>query len=86
MDLRLDPTSVAWRDVEGEVVVIDLKNSEFFSLNDAAQGLWPLLHRGTTNTELVQALVERYDVDLVRAESDVRGLLVQLRQRGFLAG
>ena len=63
MDLRPDPTSVAWRDVKGEVVVIDLVNSEFFSLNEAATWSWPLLHDGTTNSDLVQALVGRYDVE-----------------------
>lgn len=84
MDVKLDDTVLAWRQIQGDVVVVDLRNSEYFSLTASAQHLWPLLARGTTAEELSASLVAEYEIPAETARQDVHLLCEDLRHRGVL--
>ena len=79
--LRLDDSAIAWQNIDDDVVVIDLRNSDYFSLNESAATLWPLLAEGAREPDLVEALVAQYDIDRGTAERDVAALLGDLRAR-----
>jgi hypothetical protein len=81
MRIRLDDTAIAWQKIEDDIVVIDLRNSDYFSLNESAASLWPLLAAGTDDEELVTALVDHYGIDRSTALGDVSALLEDLRGR-----
>ncbi|HZU80606.1 MAG TPA: PqqD family protein [Acidimicrobiales bacterium] len=72
-------SDVVWRQVDGSIVVLDLRTSQYFSLNPSATVLWQLLQDDTDVDTLVDALVEREDVDRERATSDVGAFVEQLR-------
>jgi hypothetical protein len=82
--IRLDDTAIAWQRIDDDVVVIDLRNSDYFSLNESAAVIWPLLSEGADRGQLVDALVAAYDVDASTAQRDVDGLLADLRARKII--
>lgn len=59
-------------------VLLHLYTKRYFSLNDTASRIWALLERNASETEIVQALVQEYDVDTREAEQAVRRLLDDL--------
>lgn len=82
--VQLDRAAVAWREVEGEFVIIDLRNSEYFTVNEAAAHIWPLLGDGAHEDDLVAALVAEYGICAEQARGDLAVMLAELQRRGMV--
>jgi hypothetical protein len=75
---------VEWRRVGDEIVVLDLLESRYLSVNHTGAVLWPMLGRGVTRAELVEALVEAYGDAAVTAGEDVDDFLADLERHGLV--
>ena len=82
--LRLRPTELEWRDIEGEVVALDVRKSVYIAVNRTGALLWPALAEGTTKDALISLLSERFDLDRAAATSDVDAFLANLREQDLL--
>lgn len=82
--MKLCVDDVAWREVDGEIVMLHLHQASYLSLNRTASALWIALSAGASQDELVQELVDRFDVDEAVAAHDVDRFLAQLRTRQLL--
>jgi len=82
--VRLRPDAVEWREVEGDVIAVDVRTSEYLAINDTGAVLWRALHGGATSAELVERLVARFDVEPEAAMRDVEAFLAGLEERGLL--
>lgn len=84
VQLRLDESTVAWREVDGDIVVIDLKASQYLTLNTVGRFLWLQLAHGADETSLTDALATEAGLDRDRARDDVAAFVQDLRTRKFL--
>jgi hypothetical protein len=84
MPVRLKPDAIMWREVEGEVVALDVEASEYVAANKAGATLWRELAGGATREQLTAALVARFEVDEATAAADVERFLATLRERGLI--
>jgi hypothetical protein len=82
---QLNPETVSWREVDGEVLVLDLAASRYLSTNAAGALLWQHLAAGATREELVAALVEEFAIGRDRAFADVDAFLDTMSSQGLLA-
>jgi Coenzyme PQQ synthesis protein D (PqqD) len=82
--IRLRDEGVQWREIDGEVVALEGGTSTYVVANRSGALLWQALARGSSRPELVARLVETYDIDAARAESDVESFLAELTARGLL--
>ena len=73
-----------WRQVDEEVVILDLRTQTYLSLNHSGARLWPLLTAGAPRHALVDELVAAYQVDRARASGDVDQLVAQLAAADLL--
>ena len=77
------------RNVAGETVVLpsgnDLNLNMMITLNGTGEFLWKRLEIGAEKEELVQALLDVYDVDEATANVAVEGFVEKLANNGFLA-
>ena len=69
---------------DAETVILDLRNGVYYGLENAGARIWQLLKRPTSLGALRDALVEEYDVEPGRCESDLRSLLRRLLERGLI--
>ncbi len=46
--LRLRSDALAWREIEGQIVSVDLRGSVYLATNRTGAALWPALVEGTT--------------------------------------
>jgi hypothetical protein len=84
-DLKLREEDLTWREIDGEIVAIDVAKSAYLSSNPAGSLLWTMLASGATREELATRLVETFGIDRERAETDVDAFLASLDERGLLA-
>jgi hypothetical protein len=82
--LRLRPGAVEWRSVEGEVLALDVDAATYIAANASGTVLWERLADGATREQLVEALVEAYEIERPQAETDVDAFVVELQSRGLL--
>jgi Coenzyme PQQ synthesis protein D (PqqD) len=83
--LKLHDDRVAWREVEGEIVALDLDDSTYLAINNTGRLIWYELAAGASREDLVEKLVQAYDIPLDQAAADVDAFLAELRKRDFLA-
>jgi hypothetical protein len=82
--LRLRENDLDWREVEGELVVLDLRKSRYLAINPTGRVLWAALAAGATQNELIERLIKAFDVDRVRAGADVDAFISELESRDLL--
>ena len=82
--LRLREDALDWLQVEKEVVVLDGKKDLYLGTNQSGAMLWRELSTGTTRAQLVQFLVETFDIDQETASSDIDVFLAALTERDLL--
>jgi hypothetical protein len=68
-----------------EVVILGLRNSEYYGLSDVGVRIWELLQTPQTLSAVVDAVVAEYDVERDRAVADLITLLQDLQARGLVA-
>lgn len=77
--LRLRTDRLSWEVVGDEIVALDLSRSEYLGLNPTATALWQTLAAGATREELIDALVQRFEVTVEQAGIDVDGFIAELQ-------
>ncbi len=82
--IRARTADLETRQVDEQLVLLDLRSQTYLSLNRAGAELWPLLVEGVGRERLVEALRERHDLEPAVAERDVDALVAQLRAADLL--
>jgi hypothetical protein len=83
--LRLRTSDITWREVDEQIVVLDLQASTFLELNRSGSLLWRALADGAASSEdLVEHLATAYGIDGERATRDVKTFLDALGEANLL--
>ena len=82
--LRLRDDAVRWREIDQEIVAVDLGRSDYVSTNESGVLLWRRLAEGTTREQLVEELVSAFGIDRERASEDVGRFLDELDARNLV--
>lgn len=81
---------IVLREIAGEYILVPTGEGavnmlRIMSLNDCGVFLWKLLAEEKTERELVDAVLEEYEIDAATAEQDVKEYLSQLAEADLLA-
>lgn len=82
--MRLRTDGVTWREIDGETVILDLSTSTYLKTNESGSTLMRLLADDRSLTELIDGLVENFDITSEQARADVETFLGMLRERDLL--
>ncbi len=72
-------------DLGGEAAILHLKTAIYYGLDPVGARVWDLLRTPKTLAELRDAILEEYDVEPARCESDLRDLLKKLAAAGLIS-
>jgi len=67
-----------------ESAILNLKNTVYYGLNPIGARVWNLLQQPRTVGELRDAILDEYDVEAGRCESDLLALLEKMRSEGLI--
>jgi hypothetical protein len=82
--LKLRGEGLTWREIDDEVVALDIESATYVSANASGRLLWKALAGGATRERLVASLVEEFGIAAERAGADVDVFLADLEARGLL--
>jgi Coenzyme PQQ synthesis protein D (PqqD) len=83
--IQVDTARVEAREVEGELVILDLKGQRYLGGNRSTAVLWPLLVEGASREALAERLVGEWEIDADRAREDVDTLVRALDDLDLLS-
>lgn len=71
-------------DVDGEAVILGLQSEEYFSLKDVGTRIWDMIQEPKTVKEILDLLLNEYDVEPEYCERDLLALLQELADEGLI--
>lgn len=75
---------VAFHDLEGEMVLLNLRTGVYFGLDPIGTRTWHLLRTGRSLEAVVATLVTEYDVSESRCGADLLGFVGLLREHALV--
>ena len=72
------------QELDGETVLLDLASESFFGLDEVSTRVWQLLRDGIGREEVIDRLLEEYEVDREVLERDIEDLLERLAEAGLI--
>jgi hypothetical protein len=78
------PDSVLMREVEGESVLLDLKQGYYFGLNATGTRMWQVIIEADSLDAACERLAAEYDVDRETLRRDLATLVNDLVAHGLL--
>ncbi len=67
-----------------EMVMMDIDQGKYFSLNPAATRIWDMLEKQMSADELCELLIEEYDVEMEHCRSEVTEYLSEMAKLGLI--
>lgn len=77
-------SEVLCSEVDGCLVLLNMENETYYSLNAVGSRVWRLLEQQVASPGIVEAMLEVYDVEEVRLQRDLDELLKRLSDAGLL--
>ena len=72
------------RDLDGEAVILNMKSGVYCGLNEVGARIWQLIQEPKSVKDVLDTLLEEYDVEPDRCEREVLTLLQQMGERGLI--
>jgi hypothetical protein len=80
--IALSPKAIC-QEVNGEMVILDMRSEQYFSLNEVGSKLWRLLESDNNLSLAIIALLDQYEVEGDQLRSDVEHLVAELISAGL---
>jgi len=78
------PDDVVFRDLAGEAVLLNLSTGTYYGLDAVGTRIWHLLAAQGTTEEVVNTLLDEFEVEESQLRRDVDDLIRQLLDKGLL--
>src|SRR5712692_9270844 len=71
-------------DLAGEAAILNLKSGVYYGLDPVGARIWKLIQEPRSVDEIRKALLDEYDVEPERCQSDLLALLEKLQAEGLI--
>jgi len=78
--------AITWREVDGEIVALELATSTYLAINRTGTLVWSALIEGASEEDLAADLARAWGISLEQAALDIEAFLASIRTRGLLEG
>lgn len=70
--------------IDDEVVMLSLKNGEYYALNSVASRIWEIIEERKTVDQITEILMEEFEVDHATCLHDTLECLADFRQKELI--
>lgn len=78
------PAHVVARQVEGDMVLLDLESGIYFALDPVGARIWELIADGTALGAVRDTMLEEFNVEADTLEGDIQALVSDLETRKLI--
>jgi hypothetical protein len=78
------PDSVVSRTVQNEEVILDLKSSRYYGLNELGSRVWLALKNKEKMEAVVESISEEYEASPDLIKKDIEALLKKMKKSGLV--
>jgi hypothetical protein len=78
------PDGVLSRDLQGEMVILDLKTGVYFGLDPVGTRIWHLLQEHQSLQKVLNSLVEEYEVTEAVCADDLLAFVAKMLEKGLV--
>ena len=71
-------------DIDGETVMMSIESGKYYGLDDIGSRIWEFIEKPIKVSDLIDTLLERFDVDRETCEKDVLKFLNELNEDKIL--
>lgn len=82
-NFELSPSAV-FRQIDDQIIALNLETGEYFTMNEMAARMWQVLTRTGSVEATVQAIVSEYDAGANDVRRDLQELIGDLTRHGLL--
>lgn len=75
---------ISWRDINGELVALNVKSGEYFIFNEIGRMVWLAIAGGQDSSETVKKVIDEYEVNEQDASRDVEVFVKALEERSIV--
>ena len=69
---------------DGEVVILNMKDDVYYGLDQIGGSIWSLIQEPITFGEIIQTLLNEFDVEYQHCSKDVLALLEDMLSKGLI--
>ena len=84
MQYHIDPDKVVWRNINGEMIILNLDMGHYYGLNKTGALIWSLLCENKDSEEIIDRVVGKYSISREKAKEDVAALIMLLKNESLL--
>lgn len=84
MKVEILDEDIVWRDLDGDIVILNLATGLYYGLEGAGNDIWRALAEHGSTEKALEALIAAYDVPRPQLERDLDTLVRDFADRGFL--
>ena len=81
---RVNSPDVVHEVIDGEAVIVNMKNGDYYSVDSAGAVIWSLIDEGRTVGEILGEISEKYTGELVELEAGVMELIDRLHEEKLI--
>ena len=82
--MLLRNSSVLWRELDGEAILLNPKEGCSYNLNNVGTSIWKMLDGEHSIDDMAKSICELYEVESEQALQDLRQLLNELRENNLV--
>lgn len=71
-------------ELNGEAVILSLKNGKYYGLNQIGANIWELLQKPISLSRLEKKILADYDVDARKCSREVASFLTLMQEEGLI--
>jgi len=78
------PENVLFQEVEGEAVLLSLDEGFYYGLDELGTRVWNFINEDLELDQMVDRIVEEYEVEPGQAREDIEKFLAELEESGLI--
>jgi hypothetical protein len=78
-------SGIVQAEIGGQTVIMSVAQGSYFALDQSARRIWELMVAPMRIGDIVDHLIEEYEIDRVQCEAEVLAFLRQLQENGLAA-
>lgn len=82
--LKINASRVSYEAIDGEVLIINFENGNYYSLRGTGAEIWSIVEGGAAVGDIVEAIDRRYQGDRNRMQEAINKFLEELRSEALI--